>query len=517
MARRGMRWWLGAVGAVLVAAALGVLFLALTPLPRADNRFTRPEWLGPVHVVDVATGTLHHDRALRIADNRIMEMVDAGSLDTAARGRLAGPKGAFVVPGLWDMHAVTLSYSAALDFPTHLAYGVTRLRNIIDCPAEGRVNLYPCMTDKRAWAEAVRRGEALGPIVMSSGSYPVNGPDRVHPDLPALYQAATPDMARHLVRQVAALEHRPDHLKTYDRLPRESFLALVDEARTVGLEVSGHVPISVGVLEAARAGMKSIAHGRALPIACSTREAEIMGMRGRREPQAAWMRAALKGFDPALCATVLRELAALGTYVSPTLVTRYDETRAGVEALRSPELEALTPGLIRLLWQEDLGELEGRSPEEEALYERFYTASAQRVREADAAGVRLLLGTDAYSLHVVPGLGLHQELRLWLDAGVPALGVLRAATLNAAAYHGLEDSHGQVRPGFVADLVFTEGNPLEAPSVLAHPAAVMQEGRLYGRSELDAALAHARAVAGSWRLTVHMLRDFLRNPSGYGN
>ena len=32
MARRGMRWWLGAVGAVLVVSVLLVLFLALTPL-----------------------------------------------------------------------------------------------------------------------------------------------------------------------------------------------------------------------------------------------------------------------------------------------------------------------------------------------------------------------------------------------------------------------------------------------------------------------------------------------------
>ncbi|HYD99521.1 MAG TPA: amidohydrolase, partial [Alphaproteobacteria bacterium] len=82
---------------------------------------------------------------------------------------------------------------------------------------------------------------------------------------------------------------------------------------------------------------------------------------------------------------------------------------------------------------------------------------------------------------------------------------------------GLADGHGQVRPGFAADLVFAAGDPLEDSGVLERPAAVMQEGRLYGRAELDAALAHSRAVAGSWRLTVHMLRDFARNPMGYGN
>jgi imidazolonepropionase-like amidohydrolase len=510
------RVWKG-LGLAAGVAAAGVLFLALTPLPLPENRFATPEWVGPVHVVDVASGTVARDRALRIHEGRIAEVREVADLDAAARARLVGPAGSHVVPGLWDMHAVTLRDAPALDYPAYLAHGVTRLRNILNCPDDASLNLYPCVADKRAWAEAVRGGRMVGPVLMSTGSFPLNGPERAHPDLAPVYRAATAEEARALVRHVEAVPQRPDHLKSYDRLPREAFLALVEEGRARGIEVSGHVPVEVGVLEAARAGMKSIAHGRALPIACARDEAAIIALRARRAPQAEWMRAALDGQDPAVCAGVLRELAALGTFVSPTLVTRWDETRAGVEALRTPEMEALTPGLIDLLWREDLAELEGRTAQEEALFERFYAAAAERVRQAEAAGVRLLLGTDTYSLHVVPGLGLHQEMHLWSEAGVPAAAILRAATLNAAAYHGLQEHHGRVAPGYVADLVFTQGNPLTQLAVLARPAAVMQQGRLYGRAELDGALGHAREVAGSWRLTVHLLRDFLRNPRGYGN
>jgi len=502
--------------AVGVAMAM-VLFLALTPLPLPRNRFVTPEWIGPVHVVDVVTGKVARDQALRIENGRIVEILDAAGLDEAARARLAGPAGSHVVPGLWDMHAVTLRSSPAVDFPAYLAHGVTRLRNILNCPDDGSVSLYPCVADKRAWAEAVRGGRMLGPILMSTGSYPLNGPERAHPDLAPIYRAGTAEEARNLVRHVVALKQRPDHLKSYDRLPRNAFLALVEESRALGLEVSGHVPVAVPVLEAARAGMKSIAHGRALPIACTRDEAAIIALRVMRAPAPQWMRAVLDGHDRDVCARVLRELAALGTYVSPTLVTRWDETRAGVETLRTPEMEALTPSLIALLWREDLAELAGRTAPDEAVFERFFDAAAARVREAEAAGVPLLLGTDTWSLHVVPGLAMHQEIRLWREAGVPAAAILRAATLNAAAYHGLAGSHGRVAPGFVADLVFTQGDPLAELAVLARPVAVMQEGRLYDRAELDAALDHAREVAGSWRLTVHMLRDFLRNPAGYGN
>jgi imidazolonepropionase-like amidohydrolase len=331
------------------------------------------------------------------------------------------------------------------------------------------------------------------------------------------YLAADAEGARALVRHHMARPGRSDHLKSYDRLPREAFLALVAEAKAQGTSVSGHVPHAVAVLEAARAGMKSIAHGRALPVACSAEEPRIIELRLARAPQAEWMRAALDGYEPARCDAALREMAALGTYVSPTLVTRWNETRDGLAALGTADAKSLTPPLIALLWQEDTAELDTRTPEEEALFQRFFEAAAARVREAEAAGVPLLLGTDTWEPGVLPGAGLHAEIGLWHKAGLPPAAILRALTLTAARYHGLEATHGQVAPGHVADLVFTAGDPLQNLSTLARPDAVMQEGRLYDRAALDALLDQAREVAGSWRLSVHILRDFLRNPRGFGN
>ncbi|HYC04164.1 MAG TPA: amidohydrolase family protein [Azospirillaceae bacterium] len=510
-----MRAFLKLLGGVLAVALLLVAWIALTPLPLPENRFTTPGWIGPVHVVDVESGTVSRDRVLRIEGGRIAEILDAATLDPSVRPE--GPPGAYVLPGLWDMHAILLRYSRALDHPAHLAHGVTRLRNILDCPAEGAVNLYPCMHDKRAWNEDVRAGRLAGPIVMESGSYPLNGPGRPHPDMHPVYSAADAEGARALVRHHMARPGRSDHLKSYDRLPRDAFLALVEEARALGSSVSGHVPHAVAVLEAARAGMRSIAHGRSLPVACSAEEPRIIELRLARAPQAEWMRAALDGHDPARCDATLRELAALGTYLSPTLVTRWNETRDGLAALGTAGAKSLTPPLIALLWQEDTAELDTRTAEEEALFRRFFEAAADRVREAEAAGVPLLLGTDTWEPGVLPGAGMHSEIGLWRDAGLPPAAILRAMTLTAARYHGLEATHGRVAPGHVADLVFTAGDPLRDLSVLATPAAVMQEGRLYDRAALDGLLAHAREVAGSWRLSVHILRDFTRNPRGFGN
>jgi adenine deaminase len=75
----------------------------------------------------------------------------------------------------------------------------------------------------------------------------------------------------------------------------------------------------------------------------------------------------------------------------------------------------------------------------------------------------------------------------------------------------------RIAPGYVADLVLTDRNPLEELGTLRAPRAVMQEGRLYRREALQGMEADAQSAAGSWRYTVHFLRDFLRNPLGFAN
>lgn len=502
----------------LLAAIVGLcasvlLYLALTPLPPPANTFTRPTWVGPVQVVDVEAGAVLPDRAIRIADGRIAAIVPVDTLDPEARAALTDVGSAHVMSGLWDMHALSIRYAPALDYPLHLAHGVTRLRNILNCAAEGTFELFPCQSDKRAWNAAVTAGTLAGPVIMESGSFPLNGPGRRPSALPEVFDAATPEQARDMVRLVAADPLRPEHLKAYDHLPRDSYFALVAEGQRHGMRTNGHVPVAVRVGEAVEAGHQAVAHARVLPIGCSGREDEIMALRTARAPRLDWMRLALETYDPAVCAALWARMAAAGTFISPTLVTRWNETRAGIDAFRAdPDVARFTPLFIDLIQWEDIAAIEGRDAATEEVYARYYEAAAARTAEADRAGVRLLLGTDHYDLLVVPGLGMHHEIALWRAAGIPNAAILRALTVNAAAYAGREADMGRVAPGHVADLVFTDGDPLADPAVLRRPAAVMIEGRLYDRAALDGLLADAEVTAGSWRLTVHFLRDLLRNP-----
>jgi imidazolonepropionase-like amidohydrolase len=78
------------------------------------------------------------------------------------------------------------------------------------------------------------------------------------------------------------------------------------------------------------------------------------------------------------------------------------------------------------------------------------------------AGVRILAGTDAGFLNSFnyPGIGLHQELSLFVQAGLTPLQALRAATINGAEFLGREATSGSIAAGNVADLVLLTRNPL---------------------------------------------------------
>jgi imidazolonepropionase-like amidohydrolase len=59
------------------------------------------------------------------------------------------------------------------------------------------------------------------------------------------------------------------------------------------------------------------------------------------------------------------------------------------------------------------------------------------------------------------------------------LAALQSATVNAAAALGQEDTLGQLRAGFHADIVAVAGDPLQDISLLEAPSFVMKAGRVY--------------------------------------
>ncbi len=92
------------------------------------------------------------------------------------------------------------------------------------------------------------------------------------------------------------------------------------------------------------------------------------------------------------------------------------------------------------------------------------------------AGVPIAFGTDS---GVFPHGRNAREFGYMVEAGMPPLEVIRAATQNAADLLDRGKDIGSLQPGRFADIVAVQGDPLVDIRVLEQAAFVMKQGRIY--------------------------------------
>lgn len=109
-------------------------------------------------------------------------------------------------------------------------------------------------------------------------------------------------------------------------------------------------------------------------------------------------------------------------------------------------------------------------------------------------GVRFLAGTDITIPYTFPGFSLHDELRLFVDAGFTPLEALQTATTNPAILLGLQKNWGRVASGYTANFLLLRGNPLLDISNTNKIGAVVLNGEFLDRSQLDKMLSNAEVM-----------------------
>lgn len=91
-------------------------------------------------------------------------------------------------------------------------------------------------------------------------------------------------------------------------------------------------------------------------------------------------------------------------------------------------------------------------------------------------GVPMGFGTDAGVFpHGMNGI----EFGYLLEAGIPLKESLKAATITNAKLLGLETQLGQLKEGFLADIIAVDGNPLKEAKSLEQVSFVMKDGVVY--------------------------------------
>jgi imidazolonepropionase-like amidohydrolase len=203
------------------------------------------------------------------------------------------------------------------------------------------------------------------------------------------------------------------------QLTVEEMAAAVEEGHKRDLPVGAHAEGKTGVMDALFAGVDSIEHGH--------------------------------GGDDESIERMLEQ----GAFLVPTILSdrRIIEggVGAGIPAEVVEQCDALHEQLVRFL------------------------GSAIR------AGVKIAAGNDGGAPLVLVG-EMVPELQLYVDHGMTPLQALASATSVTASLFRLPEV-GLVEPGFVADLLVVDGDPLASVAVLASPRLVIQAGRVVAGSD----------------------------------
>lgn len=481
---------------LLSAICLGVFTTSATLAmePPAGVVSDLPLVIKSVQVVDTATGSLSERVDILVRNGHIESIEPARKSRMPSDARIVRARGQYLIPGLTDMHAHNMG-SASLpevSLPLFIAYGVTTIREMFthvatDDPAR------PALDVKKEWNRKIVEGELVGPRMARIGSPLVDGPNSTLPEDWPVWRAATAEDARKLAHFAA--DEGFDFVKIYNYIPRLAFFALSDEANKIGLEISGHKPRTVSLLEATLAGQRTFEHARVLLFE-SFVGAEEFRRQGARD-SLAWRVRMLDEFQPAMCREIFDIWKEFDAWYVPTHLTRKMDAMAHLSEYRNDPRLAYIPGDLRKNWMKDADNEVGGSPwpEERQIFMDFYLKGLELTKMANEAGVNLMIGTDANDTYVFVGSGVHDEMEEFQKAGVPASDILRIATLNAARYLENEAEFGTIAEGKVADFVLLEANPLDDIANVRRIAGVTFNGWHFDRAALAAILSHAEAAA----------------------
>jgi imidazolonepropionase-like amidohydrolase len=111
-------------------------------------------------------------------------------------------------------------------------------------------------------------------------------------------------------------------------------------------------------------------------------------------------------------------------------------------------------------------------------YKALLTFHVAQFKRQLASGVPFAVGSDVGPF---PHGTQVRELELMVKYGMPAADVLRADLLHGARLLGWAGQIGELRPGYYADVLAVDGDPLDDITALRKVALVMKSGTIYRR------------------------------------
>jgi len=447
----------------------------------AQDGTGRPLAFTHVTVIDTTGAPSLSDMTVVVEGKRIVEMGKSAEIQPPRKARIVEARGKYLIPGLWDMHVHEvfgdwLPANEQVTPPLFVANGITGVRDMGgDLPVLKR------------WRAQIEAGTLLGPRMYIAGPM-LDGPI---PRFPSSAPVADAADGRRVVDELTA--QGVDFIKIQSLIPRDGYFAAADEAKKLGITFVGHVPDAIRASEASDAGQRSIEHFTGIFEGCSTIEDQLL-----KGPKSLGQN--VKFYDADRAKVLIAQMAKNQTWQVPTLVWERGQWLIDDIDLQDDPLTKYAPAAWKdrtwPMFTRDI--LKDMDTDPLPVRKQFVQMELDMTLAMFRAGVPFMAGTDtAAGVHVFPGFSLHQELALFVKAGLTPMQTLQTATLNPAKFMGRLADLGTVEKGKLADLVLLDANPLDDIANTRRIRAVVLAGRYFARADLDRMLKGVERAAAS--------------------
>ena len=281
--------------------------------------------------------------------------------------------------------------------------------------------------------------------------------DGVPPSWPNSDTVTNAEEGRAMVREVKA--GGVDFFKVYGRLSREAYFAIAEECKKLNFPFAGHVPLGITLAEASNAGQKSQEHLGFWEMftELSAKEEKFKNIKPADLTPALRLEL-LQSLSEQKCSSLAEVFVKNRTALCPTIIQYRVAMIGDDDSIKKDSRLNYADSSDKRKWAEFAARFK---PENRLLREVRYQKGLDIIRMMHSGGVQLLAGTDLGNPFLYAGFSLHDELALFVQAGLSPMSALQTATINPAKYAGKEKESGTVTQGKIADLVLLDANPLK--------------------------------------------------------